>query len=60
MLCDEMESIRRRMMLAAPKGSGIPLLKTARGKPWQKTNGVQRFLELKKELELPADRVMCA
>lgn len=32
MLCDEMEMITRRLMLTAPKGTGIPLFRTTRGK----------------------------
>lgn len=56
MLCDEMERITRRLVLTAPKGSGIPLFRTSRGRPWKKTNCVQQFLQLKKKLRLPDDR----
>jgi len=56
MLCDEMETITRRLMLTSPKGSGIPLFRSTRGKQWKKCNCVVRFLELKKELGLPDDR----
>lgn len=58
MLCDEMEAITRQLMLTAPKGSGIPLLRTTRGRQWRRCNAVNKFLELKKKLELPEDRVM--
>jgi len=56
MLCDEMESMTRQLMLAAPKGSGLPLFRSTRGKPWKRTNCVVRFLKLKQELGLPEDR----
>jgi integrase len=58
MLCDEMESMTRELMRTAPKGSGIPLFRSTRGKPWKRTNGVLRFLELKRRLGLPEDRCM--
>jgi len=58
MLCDEMDTITRRLMLTAPKGSSIPLFQTTRGKAWKRCNCVQRFLELKKKLGLPEDRCM--
>ena len=57
MLCDEMESTVRRLMLTAPKGSGIPLVRTKHGRQWKRCNGVQQFCELKKKLNLPDDRV---
>ena len=56
MLCDEMEVITRRLMLTAPKGSGVPLFRTARDRAWKRCNGVRLFLELKKKLKLPDDR----
>ena len=58
MLSDEMETITRELMQTAPKGSGIPLFRTTRGKAWKRCNCVQRFLGLKKKLKLPADRCM--
>ncbi len=58
MLCDEMEDITRRLMLKAPRESGIPLFLSTRGETWQKSNGVQRFCQLRKRLRLPADRCM--
>lgn len=57
MLCEEMEEITRRLMLEAPKGSGIPLLRTTHGKQWKRCNGVQQFCNLKEKLNLPDDRV---
>jgi len=58
MLCDKMESMTRELMLTAPKGSGIPLFRSTRGRPWKKTNCVLRFLAIKKKLGLPEDRCM--
>ena len=60
MLCDEMEVITRRLMLTAPKGSGLPLFRSPRGKAWKRCNGVRSFLALKKKLGLPKDRCMYA
>ena len=60
MLSDEMETITRRLMLTAPKGSGIPLFRSTRGKAWKRCNCVQRFLVLKKKLDLPKDRCLYA
>ncbi len=58
MLCDEMEAVTRVLALKAPKGSGIPLFLTTRGKAWKRCNSVQRFRELRGRLGLPADRCM--
>jgi hypothetical protein len=58
MLCDEMETTTRRLMLSAPKGTGIPLFRSTRGRQWKRCNCVLRFLELKKKLGLPDDRCM--
>lgn len=57
MLCEEMEVITRELMLTAPKGSGIPLVRTKHGKQWKRCNGVHQFCLLKKKLKLPDDRV---
>jgi hypothetical protein len=52
-----METITRQLMLTAPKGSGIPLVRTKHGKQWKRCNGVQQFCVLKRKLKLPDDRV---
>ncbi|MEK6237657.1 MAG: hypothetical protein N2C14_23360, partial [Planctomycetales bacterium] len=36
MLCDEMETITQRLMLTAPKDSGVALFRTTRGKAWKR------------------------
>lgn len=56
LLCDEMEVLTRRMVLAAPADSGRPLFRSTRGRPWKKCNCIQRFLDLKRKLKLPDDR----
>ena len=58
MLSDEMETVTRRLMLSAPKESGIALFRTTRDKAWKRCNCVQSFLAVKRELELPSDRCM--
>jgi integrase len=40
----------RRLMKTAPRGSGLPLFRNTKGKPWKRMTGVVRFLALKKKL----------
>jgi integrase len=44
-------------MKTAPRGSGVPLFRNSRGKPWQRMTGVVRFLTLKKKLGWDKDPV---
>ena len=37
-------------MKTAPRGSGIPIFRNTRGNPWKRTNGVVRFIDLRKKL----------
>lgn len=46
----EVAELTRKLMKTAPRSSGVPLFRTVRGKPWERMNGVVRFLELKKKL----------
>jgi integrase len=46
----EVAELARRLMKTAPRGSGIPLFRNTKGKPWTPTAGVVRFLSLKKKL----------
>jgi integrase len=46
----EVAKLTRELMKSAPRGSGVPLYRSTRGKAWSKVNGVVRFLELRKEL----------
>ena len=47
---DPVAQLTRRLLKSAPKGSGRPLFRNSRDKPWQKTAGVVRFLAIKKKL----------
>jgi len=46
----EVAELARRLMKSAPRGSGLPLLRNTRGKPWKRMTGVVRFLALKAKL----------
>jgi site-specific recombinase XerD len=56
MLCDEMETITRQLMLTAPRGSGKPLFRSTRAKAWKRCNCVQHFRLLKQKLKLSQDK----
>jgi integrase len=49
----------RPLMATAPKGSGKPIFRNTKGMPWQNSNGVVRFLSLKKKLGWDVDAVKC-
>jgi integrase len=51
----EVAELTRRLMTAAPPGSGRPLSPTPTGKPWRKVNGVARFIGLRR---VPEEVVM--
>jgi hypothetical protein len=42
--------LTRKLMKTAPRGSGLPLFRNTKGKPWKPSAGVVRFLMLKKKL----------
>ncbi len=46
----EVAKLTRELMKTAPKGSGMPIFRNTRGKPWQRMNGVARFINLKEKL----------
>jgi len=46
----EAEDVIRTLMASFPRGSGIPLFRTPRGKSWKRCNGVQAFCTLKRKL----------
>ena len=46
----EVAELVRRLMESAPTGSGLPLFRNTRGKPWKKVTGVGRFLRIKANL----------
>ncbi len=60
MLCEEMELITRKLMLTAPKGSGIPLFRSTHGKQWKRCNCVQHFCVLRKKIGLPKEKSLYA
>jgi integrase len=53
----EVAKLTRTLMETAPRGSGIPLFRTTRGKAWSKVNGVIRFIEARRKLGWDKDPV---
>jgi integrase len=53
----EVAELTRKLMKTAPRGSGVPLFRNSRGKPWQRMAGVVRFLTLKEKLGWDQDPV---
>jgi integrase len=53
----EVGELTHKLMKTAPRGSGTPLFRNSRGKPWQLMAGVARFLGLKKKLGWDKDPV---
>lgn len=53
----EVAELTRNLMKTAPRNSGIPLFRNTKGNPWKPTNGVARFLTLKKQLCWDGDPV---
>jgi integrase len=53
----EVAKLTREVMRSAPRGSGIPLFRSTRGRAWTRVNGVVRFLGIKKKLEWDKDPV---
>lgn len=53
----EVAELTRQLMKSAPRGSGTPLFRNSRGKPWKRMTGVVRFLALKKKLGWDKDIV---
>lgn len=53
----EVAALTRKLMKTAPRGSGIPLFRTIRGKAWSKVNGVIRFLEIRRNVGWSNDPV---
>jgi integrase len=53
----EVAALTRRLLAGAPRGSGLPLFRTTRGKAWQKVNGVVRFGAARRKLGWDRDPV---
>lgn len=47
----EVAELTRKLMKTAPKGSGVPLFRNTKGKPWKQMTGVVRFIAIKQKLE---------
>jgi integrase len=50
-------ALTRQLLRAAPKGSGLPLFRNARGQPWKKVTAVARFVRLRQKLGWDRDPV---
>jgi integrase len=46
----EVAQLTHELMKKAPKGSGLPLFRNTKGRPWKRMTGVVRFLTIKKKL----------
>jgi integrase len=53
----EVAELTKRLMETAPRGSGTPLFRNAKGRTWKKPTGVGRFLSLKRKLGWDRDPV---
>ena len=53
----EVAKIAHRLMKTAPRGSGLPLFRNTKGRPWKRMTGVVRFLALKEKLGWDEDPV---
>lgn len=53
----EVAELARNLMRTAPKGSGMPLFRNTKGRPWKRMTGVVRFLAIKKKLGWDQDAV---
>ena len=51
----EVAILTRRLLKAAPKGSGKPIFRNTKGSPWKRMTGVVRFLALKRKLNWHLD-----
>jgi len=53
----EVAELSRKMMTTAPKGSGLPLFRTTKGKAWKRVNGVLNFCAVRKKLGWDKDPI---
>jgi len=51
----EIAKLTRNLIKSAPRGSGIPIFRNTKNKPWKLTAGVMRFLALKSKLAWDQD-----
>lgn len=53
----EVAELARKLMKTAPRRSGLPLFRNTKGRPWQQSNGVVRFIAIRKKLGWDKDPV---
>ena len=53
----EVAKLAGELMKTAPKGSGLPLFRNTKGRPWKRMTGVVRFLTIKEKLGWDQDPV---
>jgi integrase len=53
----EVAELARKLMKTAPKGSGLPLFRNTKGRPWKPGTGVYRFIAIKEKLGWDKDPV---
>ena len=51
----EIADLTRELIKTAPKGSGKPIFRNTKVTPWKATNGVVRFIAIKKKLTWDSD-----
>lgn len=54
---NEVATLVRRLMQTAPKGSGKPIFRNTKDKPWKRMTGVVRFITLKKKIGWDLDPI---
>lgn len=53
----EVAKLTKTLMKTAPRGSGVQLFRTTRGKAWAKVNGVAHFIQIRRKLGWDKDPV---
>ena len=53
----EVAELARGLMKTAPRGSGLPLFRNTKGRPWKRMTGVVRFIAIKEKLGWNRDAV---
>lgn len=53
----EVAELTRKLLKELPEGSRLPVFRNTQGNPWKRTNGVVRFIDLRKKLGWDFDPV---
>ena len=53
----EVAELTRKLMVTAPRGSGLPIFRNPQGRAWKKVTGVSRFIAIKKKLGWKEDSI---